>query len=62
MIHEAHFQCAYCGEWVETSVDASAGAGQSYVEDCFVCCRPNVLHISVDPETGESHVQAEFEG
>jgi Cysteine-rich CPXCG len=28
-----------------TFVDVPAGMQQSYVEDCQVCCRPNVLHI-----------------
>jgi hypothetical protein len=26
-------------------VDPSAGSFQEYVEDCPVCCRPNVLRI-----------------
>lgn len=40
-----HFQCAGCGEWNETTVDESAGARQQYVEDCQVCCKPNVLDV-----------------
>ena len=55
------FQCAGCGEWNETSVDAAAGAGQTYVEDCQVCCKPNVLHATWDRETGEYEIQAELE-
>jgi hypothetical protein len=42
----AGFQCAACGEWNETSVDETAGTRQSYVEDCQVCCKPNVLRVS----------------
>jgi hypothetical protein len=42
----AQVQCPYCGEWIELSVDASAGA-QRYVEDCQVCCRP--MEVSVEP-------------
>ncbi len=42
------FQCAGCGEWNETVVDESAGSRQSYVEDCQVCCKPNVLQIRWD--------------
>lgn len=38
--------CPYCGESFESSVDLSAG-GQSYVEDCWVCCRPLVVQFSV---------------
>jgi hypothetical protein len=59
---EAGFQCAYCGEWVETTVDAGGGSNQSYVEDCAVCCRPNVLSVSVDFETQEVFIAATFEG
>lgn len=32
-------RCPYCGEWIEMTLDLSAGA-QRYVEDCSVCCRP----------------------
>ena len=35
----AEYTCGYCGEVVETTVDASAGSQQSYVEDCAVCCK-----------------------
>jgi hypothetical protein len=45
----AGFQCAGCGEWNETSVDESAGANQSYIEDCQVCCKPNLLRVTYDP-------------
>jgi hypothetical protein len=58
----ATFVCGYCGQLVETSVDASAGASQSYVEDCTVCCRPNVLRVRVESDTGEAEILAEFEG
>jgi hypothetical protein len=45
---EAGFQCAGCGEWNQTGVDESAGHRQSYVEDCQVCCKPNLLCIEYD--------------
>jgi hypothetical protein len=57
----AGFQCAGCGEWNETTVDESAGRNQSYVEDCQVCCRPNVLQVSFDPKTEECWIAAELE-
>lgn len=47
----ARVQCPYCGEWIEISVDASAGA-QRYVEDCQVCCRP--MEVSVEPGETEA--------
>ena len=55
------FQCAGCGEWNETTVDVSAGMRQSYVEDCQVCCKPNVLEVSWDMSAGEYAIQAEIE-
>ena len=55
------FQCAGCGEWNETTVDESAGCIQSYVEDCQVCCKPNVLRISYDSEVQDFLISAELE-
>lgn len=55
------FQCAGCGEWNETTVDSSAGRTQQYVEDCQVCCKPNVLSISWDTELEEFLISAELE-
>ena len=55
------FQCAGCGEWNETQVDSSAGSRQSYVEDCQVCCKPNVLEIRWDTSSGEYAISAELE-
>jgi cysteine-rich CPXCG protein len=60
-VMQTGFQCAGCGEWNETEVDVSAGSRQSYVEDCQVCCKPNVLHISWDGGAGEYVVTAELE-
>jgi hypothetical protein len=58
----AEYTCGYCGEVVETTIDASAGEMQSYVEDCAVCCRPNVLHVRVDLDSMEAEISTEFEG
>ena len=55
------FQCAGCGEWNETLVDASPGLQLSYVEDCQVCCKPNVLRITWDKSAGEYAIEAELE-
>jgi hypothetical protein len=60
-IMNAGFQCAGCGEWNETSVDSSAGMRQQYVEDCQVCCKPNILHVGWDMSTGEYTISAELE-
>lgn len=58
---ESGFQCAGCGEWNATTVDDSAGWAQSYVEDCQVCCKPNLLRIAYDPEQQEFVITTELE-
>ena len=58
---ESGYQCAGCGEWNTTTVDASAGGRQSYVEDCQVCCKPNVLRVQYDASAGEFFIIAELE-
>ena len=55
------YTCAGCGEWNETTVDESAGSRQRYVEDCQVCCKPNVLRVSWDAGTEECLIEAELE-
>jgi len=58
---ESGYQCAGCGEWNATTVDASGGGKQSYVEDCQVCCKPNVLQVQWDAAEGEFFITAELE-
>jgi hypothetical protein len=55
------YVCAGCGEWNETTVDESAGSRQRYVEDCQVCCKPNVLRVSWDVGVSEFVIHAELE-
>ncbi|MDP4198219.1 MAG: CPXCG motif-containing cysteine-rich protein [Bacteroidota bacterium] len=57
----ASYTCAVCGEEIETVVDESQGLSQAYIEDCQVCCRPNVLRVQIDPETDEITIDASFE-
>jgi len=57
----AEYSCAYCGELNETLVDPSAGTKQSYVEDCSVCCHPNVLTIRMESSNDEVVIQAVME-
>jgi DNA replicative helicase MCM subunit Mcm2 (Cdc46/Mcm family) len=47
---EAAYVCDSCGEEVVIPVDISQGANQEYVEDCPVCCCPNVVHIEIEPD------------
>jgi len=58
---QSGYQCAGCGEWNETTIDESAGEEQSYVEDCQVCCKPNVLHVTYDSSEREFMITAELE-
>lgn len=57
----AEYFCAFCGESNPTFVDLSAGMQQSYVEDCQVCCRPNVLYVSVDDDTLDVKISTDYE-
>jgi hypothetical protein len=56
----AEYQCPTCGETVEIAIDVSAGRRQEYVEDCVVCCRPNVLRVEIDGD-GAVWVEARSE-
>ncbi len=51
--------CPYCGEPVEIQLSV-VRADEEYVEDCSVCCRPILLHVTRD-ENGEPSVSAEKE-
>ena len=53
----AVYPCPTCWESIEITVDPSAGSEQQYVEDCPVCCRPNVLRVSIHAD-GVVHVAA----
>ena len=48
MKDEASYTCDTCGEEIVVPIDPSAGTSQEYVEDCPVCCRPNVVHVEVE--------------
>jgi hypothetical protein len=56
---EATFICVYCFQVVETTVDASGGRSQEYIEDCEVCCRPNLLRVTVDPSMERADIEAD---
>jgi len=53
------FTCVYCFQLNETVVDLSGGIHQEYVEDCQVCCRPNLLIITVDEGPLRAEITAE---
>lgn len=50
MNDEATYICDSCGEEIVIPVDVSAGRHQQYVEDCPVCCCPNVIHVDIDED------------
>lgn len=60
MSGEATYICDACGEEIVIPLDLSQGSSQHYVEDCPVCCRPNLIHVEID-EDGEASVWAEPE-
>jgi hypothetical protein len=57
---EATYVCDACGETIVVPIDLSGGEAQEYVEDCPVCCRPNVIHVEME-DGGEIRVWAEAE-
>jgi hypothetical protein len=61
MENSSEYTCAYCGESISTFVDISAGSHQSYVEDCQVCCQPNILYIQINEDTLEIEIASEPE-
>ncbi len=61
MNNTAVYYCAFCGEPNTTFVDISGGMQQSYVEDCQVCCRPNVLYVRFDEDTLDVTIDSDCE-
>lgn len=59
MRDEVSYICNSCGEEIVIPIDLAAGKRQEYVEDCPICCRPNVIHVEV--EDGDVRVWAEAE-
>lgn len=47
MQDQASYTCPSCGEVIVVPIDVSAGREQDYVEDCPVCCCPNVVHVEI---------------
>ncbi|MBL9122810.1 MAG: CPXCG motif-containing cysteine-rich protein [Planctomycetaceae bacterium] len=60
MADEASYLCDACGEQIVIPIDAAAGREQEYVEDCPVCCHPNIVHVEIDL-AGEARAWAEPE-
>ena len=60
MQEDATYLCDTCGEEIVVPVDITAGTSQEYVEDCPVCCSPNVIHVEIDDD-GDARVWGEAE-
>jgi hypothetical protein len=56
----ASWNCAVCGSANETPIDPQLGTSQKFTEDCCVCCRPNLLRVSV-PSPDEILVDVVFD-
>ncbi len=60
MEDELSYICGSCGEEIVIPLDLSQGKRQEYVEDCPVCCHPQVIRIEIEPG-GHIHISSELE-
>jgi hypothetical protein len=51
------YTCDCCGEEIVVPIDLFEGRDQEYVEDCPVCCCPNVIHVTID-EDGHATIRS----
>jgi hypothetical protein len=58
---EGSYICPTCGESIVIPLDISGGDEQRYVEDCPVCCSPNVIHVEFFDEVEPPRVWGEAE-
>ncbi len=47
---EHEVQCPSCWESNQITIDPMEGT-QSFVEDCWVCCRPMTIRVVVEDDT-----------
>lgn len=47
LLVEQVVNCPYCGESIEVLLDQEE-AGQEYIEDCQVCCKPIIFSVAED--------------
>jgi len=57
--HTVTFTCATCGVLNEIEFDPDDATRIDQYEDCAVCCNSNLVHITIDQETGEAVAEAE---
>jgi hypothetical protein len=58
---EGSYTCPTCGEQIVIPVDPSGGPEQQYVEDCPVCCNPNIIHVEFFEREDPPRVWADAE-
>ena len=58
---EGSYVCPSCGEQIVIPLDRSGGDEQRYVEDCPVCCHPNVIQVEFFKDGEPPRVWAEAE-
>lgn len=58
---EGSYTCPTCGEPIVIPLDPSAGSEQKYVEDCPVCCNPNIVYVEYFTDSEPPRVWAEGE-
>ena len=60
-LDEGSYVYPTCGEQIVIPLDSSGGTEQQYVEDCPVCCNPNVIHLEFFGEGEPPRVWSEAE-
>jgi hypothetical protein len=55
---ELTFSCACCFEPNDLQVDPQEGDEQEIIQDCEVCCRPNVITVKINPRTGRAEISS----
>ena len=58
---EGTYVCPTCGESIVVPLDRTGGDEQEYVEDCPVCCNPNVIHVEFFGDDEAPRVWADAE-
>jgi ribosomal-protein-alanine N-acetyltransferase len=57
---EGEYVCPSCGERIVVPIDVAGGPAQEYVEDCPVCCSPNLVRVHIE-DGGVAAVTADQE-
>lgn len=52
-LEESQIYCPYCGESLTVLIEPEL-AGQEYIEDCQVCCRPIECCVIEQPDGSHS--------